>query len=148
VLPARTKLLGLAAPVLCALLWVGRASPEKWIIWKESQVNSVSRRAWRNAAADFLKSNSRPGQGILTGTGDLPGIYCQARVPFRETLNIGNGPDWLAATSRPDLIHRERWVVVQDGDFVRKALQGRSSPYRLAWKFEVKGAPALEIYKR
>jgi hypothetical protein len=148
VLPARAKLLGLAAPVLCALFWIWRASPERWIIWKESQVNSVSRRAWRNAAADFLKSNYRPGQGILTGTGDLPGIYCQARVPFRETLNIGNGPDWLAATSRPDLIHRERWVVVQDGDFVWEALQGRSSPYRLAWKFEVKGAPALEIYKR
>ncbi len=148
VLPARAKLLGLAAPVLCASLWIAPASPENWIIWKESQVNSVSRRAWRNAAADFLKSNYRPGQGILTGTGDLPGIYCQARVPFRETLNIGNGPDWLAATSRPDLIHRERWVVVQDGDFVWEALQRRSSPYRLVWEFEVKGAPALEIYKR
>jgi hypothetical protein len=69
-------------------------------------------------------------------------------VPFRETLNIGNGPDWLAATSRPDLIHRERWAMVQHGDFVWRTLQGRLSPYRLAWKFEVKGAPALEIYKR
>jgi hypothetical protein len=148
VLPARAKLLGLFAPVLCALLWIGPAAPEKWIIWKESQVNSVSRRAWRNAAADFLRSNYRLGQGILTGTGDLPGVYCQARVPFRETLNIGNGPDWLAATSRPDLIHRERWAVVQVGDFVWEALQGSGSPYRLVRKIKVEGAPALEIYKR
>jgi hypothetical protein len=144
VLPARARWLGLVAP----LFWVWHASPETWIIWKESQVNSVSRREWRNAAASFLKTNYRPGEGILTGTGDLPGVYCQARVPFRETLNIGNGPDWLAATSRPDLIHRERWVLVQDGDFVWEALQGRGSPYRLVWKIEVKGAPALEIYKR
>src|SRR5205807_1332984 len=41
VLPARAKLLGLAAPALCALTWVWQASPENWICWKESQVNSV-----------------------------------------------------------------------------------------------------------
>ena len=98
VLPARARLLGFAAPALCVMIWAWRASPEKWIIWKESQVNSVSRREWRNAAASFLKMNYRPGEGILTGNGDLPGIYCQAGVPFRETLNIGNGVDWLAAT--------------------------------------------------
>jgi hypothetical protein len=148
VLPARARLLGFAAPALCVMIWAWRASPEKWIIWKESQVNSVSRREWRNAAASFLKMNYRPGEGILTGTGDLPGIYCQAGVPFRETLNIGNGVDWLAATSRPDLIHRERWALVQDNDFVWRALQRSGSPYRLVWKIEVKGAPALEIYKR
>jgi hypothetical protein len=148
VLPARARLVGLAAPALCAMFWAWHASPRNWIIWKESQVNSVSRRAWRNAAADFLKRNYRPGEGILSGTGDLPGIYCQASVHFRETLNIGNGPDWLAATSRPDLIHRERWAIVQHNDFVWRALQRSGSPYRLVRKIEVKGAPALEIYKR
>jgi len=144
VLPARARWLGLVAP----LFWTWHASPENWIIWKESQVNSISRRAWRDAAADFLRANYRPGEGILTGTGDLAGIYCQAGLPFRETLNIGNGVDWLAATSRPDLIHRERWALVQGDDFVWRALQRSGSPYRLVWKIEVKDAPALEIYKR
>jgi hypothetical protein len=148
VLPARAKLVGLAAPALCLLIWTWNASPENWICWKESQVNSVSRRAWTAAAADFLKKNYRPGEGILTGAGDLPGIFCKARLPFRETLNIGNGPDWLAAISRPDLIHQERWALVEADDPICDALQRSGSPYRLIWRIEAKGAPMLEIYKR
>jgi len=148
VLPARARRLSLAVPLLCLSLWAWHASPENWICWKESQVNSVSRRAWTAAAAGFLQRNYRAGEGILTGTGDLPGIFCKARVPFRESLNIGNGPDWLAATSRPDLVHRERWALVQANDFVWRALQGSGSPYRLVWTAEVKGAPLLEIYRR
>ena len=148
VLPARARLLSLAVPLVCLSLWAWHASPENWICWKESQVNSVSRRAWTAAAAGFLQKNYRAGEGILTGTGDLPGIFCRARVPFRETLNIGNGPVWLAATFRPDLIHRERWALVQANDFVWRALQRSGSPYRLVWRVEVKGAPPLEIYRR
>ena len=148
VLPARVRLLGLAAPALCLAIWVWHASPENWICWKESEVNSVSRRAWTSAAANFLTQHYRPGEGILTGTGDLPGIFCRAGMPFRETLNIGNGPAWIAATSRPDLVHRERWALVQANDFVWRALQRGESPYRLVRKIDVKGAPALEIYKR
>ena len=148
VLPARVRLLGLAAPALCLATWAWHASPENWICWKESEVNSVSRRAWTSAAANFLTQHYRSEEGILTGTGDLPGIFCRARVPLCETLNIGNGPAWLAATSRPNLVHRERWALVQANDFVWRALQRSKSPYRLVRKIDVKGAPALEIYKR
>ena len=37
-------------------------SPENWICWKESEVNSVSRRAWTSAAANFLTRHYRPGK--------------------------------------------------------------------------------------
>jgi hypothetical protein len=147
-LPGKSSRLGLLLPLLCAAFWVWHASPENWVCWKESQVNSVSRRAWTRAGANFLRANYRAGQGILAGFGDISGIFCYAGIPLRETLNIGNGPEWLAATSRPDLIHRELWAVAQAGDFVSKALHTPHAGYQLVEVIQVKGAPNLEIYQR
>jgi hypothetical protein len=147
-LGAKSKRLGQLLPVVCAAFWVWHASPENWVCWKESQVNSVSRRAWTRAGANFLSANYRAGQGILAGFGDISGIFCYARIPLRETLNIGNGPEWLAATSRPDLIHRELWAIAQAGDFVSKALHSPHAAYQLVEVIQVKGAPNLEIYQR
>jgi hypothetical protein len=148
-LPVQRRRLGFALPILCTLPWLWRPSPENWICWKESQVNSESRRAWTRAGANFLQAHYRPGQGILTGYGDVPGIFCRAGLPLRETLNIGNGPDWFAATSRPDLFHPNLWAIAQAGDFVSKVLQHTpASAYRLVESIPVAGAPNLEIYRR
>jgi hypothetical protein len=65
-------------------------------------------------------------------------------------LHEGNGPEWFAVTTRPDLLHRERWVVAQENnDFLAKALPGgRQAPYGLAHEIQVKDAPVLRTYGR
>ena len=104
-LPARLRWFAFALPLLPVAVWSSRPSPESWICWKESEVNSIARRAWTTASADFLRTNYRHGDGMLARFGDLTGIFCRARIPLAEALHEGNGPAWLAATSRPDLFH-------------------------------------------
>lgn len=135
-------------PVLSVLPWILYPSQQSWICWKESEVNSVSRRAWTAQGAQFLKQHYVPGTGILASAGDVTGIFCAARLPLRETLNIANGPAWFAATSRPDLLHQELWVVAQAGDDLSKSMQHAASVYEPADEILVKGAPALNVYRR
>lgn len=111
-----------------------------WIVWKESDVNSRSRLAWTRQAADFLRSNYVAGQGVLAGFGDLTGIFCQAQIPIAENLHEGNGPLWLAAKTRPDLIHTEIWAIGQSKNFGPR--------YSLVKTISVPGAPPLLIYRR
>ena len=150
-LPPRLKRLAFLLPLLSISPWILHPSPENWICWKESQVNSVSRRAWTVLGRDFLRGHYRTGHGILTPTasGDLAGIFCQARIPLTETLNEGNGPAWFAATSRPDILHPNLWAVAQQGDFVSIALnRDPRSPYRIDHIIQVEDAPTLEIFRR
>ncbi len=150
-LPERWKKLAFVLPLVSIAPWIINASPENWICWKESQVNSVSRRAWTEAGAKLLRASYHSGEGILTfsGSGDVAGIFAQARIPLSETLHIGNGPAWLAATSRPDLVHREAWAIAQAGDPVSDAIQqSRAAPYRVSDEIQVKDAPTLQIYRR
>ena len=86
-------------------------------------MNSVARRAWTAATADFLRANYHAGDGMLARFSDLTGIFCRARIPLAETLHEGNGPAWFAATSRPDLFHPELWAIAQQGDFVSVCYQ-------------------------
>jgi hypothetical protein len=139
-----------AVPALAVLPWLPRPSQQNWICWKESQVNSVSRRAWTSAGAEFLRRHYISGQGILTpsASGDLAGIFSKAQIPLKETLNIGNGPYWMANTARPDLIHQQLWAVDQAGDALSGALSRPISPYKLARGIRVAGAPELEIRRR
>ena len=111
-------------------------------------MNSVSRRAWTQQAADLFSRIDRGRQGILTSWGDVPGIYCRARIPIAETLNIGNGPEWTANSERPDLLHQAAWAVAQEGDDLSKALNKPGSFYGLADEIQVKGAPKLQIFRR
>jgi hypothetical protein len=135
--------------VLCVLFgtvyWFAKPNPEEWICWKESQVNSAARRQWTNEAALFLNQHYRGG-GILTSFGDLTGVFEQAGIPLRETFHEGNGPYWQAAVTWPDVFLREEWAVAVSGDRVASAVRGRR--YRCVKMIEVKGAPAVEIYKR
>jgi len=150
-LPAGLRRFAFLLPLLSAAIWILRPSPPNWICWKESQVNSVARRAWTSATADFLRTDYRTGQGILTPTasGDLAGIFCRARISLAETLHQGNGPAWLAATSRPDLFHPELCVLAQQGDVVSFAVNRPvNSPYRIIHEVQVPGAPPIEIYWR
>ena len=150
-LPMRWKRWSLVLPLISIAPWLLHLSPENWICWKESQVNSVARRAWTKAGAEFLLTHYRSGQGILTpsGSGDVAGIFCRARIPLRETIHVGNGPAWFANTVRPDLIHQQLWAVAQAGDAVSKAVtRGTLPAYALAVKIQVPEAPALRIYRR
>jgi len=60
-----------AIAIPCAVLvpWLLRPTPDNWICWKESQVNSVARRAWTREAAAFLAANYKTGDGILGAHG-------------------------------------------------------------------------------
>ena len=146
-LPIRVRHWALLLPVLSVLPWLIHPSRENWICWKESDVNSVSRRAWTSAAATFLRAHDHPGDGILMSFGDLTGVLCASGIPIAESLHEGNGPEWFATTSRPDLVHREKWVVAQSGDAVSQSMSKPNAPYRLIQVITVKDAPALQIYE-
>ncbi len=138
-----------AVAAIAAVPWLAHPRAEAWITWKESQVNSVSRRAWTRQAADFLAPRYRAGSGIITTFGDITGIYRQAGIPLRDTLTWDNWPFWPAAIARPDMFLREEWAVVTAGDPVQATLlrAGISGPrYQLVKIVTVPGAPAVEIY--
>ncbi len=120
-----------AAAIFVAAPWLLHPSPEHWICWKESQVNSVARRAWTEQAAGFLKARYRGG-GIFTPSGDITGIYAQADIPLRETLNDGNFPAYDLALKRPERFLDERWAVGTDNDPVAAGSRaGESGTNRL-----------------
>lgn len=145
------KKFAFAIPVVACLPWLIHPSVQNWVCWKESEVNSVARRAWTAQAAEYLAAHYQMGQGIwiASGTGDVSGIFCRARIPLAETLNMGNGPAWLAAVARPDLAHRQLLAISWDDDAVAAAISREKQPvYRERVNIHVKGAPPLRIYRR
>lgn len=132
--------------------WLAYPRPQNWVSWKEAQVNSIDRRAWTSPAAEYLRQHYHPGDGILAGFGDQTGIFTAAGIPLKEVLHDGNGPAWFAATTRPDIFLHETWVVVREGDRAGAAMQFLkrvSHPrYVLKQSIRVKGAPAIEIWRR
>jgi hypothetical protein len=151
--PQRVRPWIAAAIVLAASIpWLVHPQPGDWVTWKESQVNSVARRAWIKTAASSLAGSYHFGEGIVTSFSDLTGILRQAGIPLREALYDGDEPAWMAATTRPDLFLHEEWAVAIAGDRVATAIQQSSLKtgphYRLVQTVKVKGAPVIEIYKR
>lgn len=128
---AKRTSIAVALVALSVAPWIADPRPEAWITWKESEVNSVERRAWTREAAVYLKENYRPGAGIFTSFGDLAGIYGLAGIPLRETLHEGNGPAWLAAATLPDVFLHENWIVCLEGDQACEAA-ARSKRHYLA----------------
>jgi len=141
-----------AVVIAAAAPWLIRPQRDDWVTWKESQVNSVARRAWTNAAASSLASSYHSGAGIVTSFGDLTGILREAGIPLHEALYDGDEPAWMAATTRPDLFLHEEWAVTIAGDTVATAIQRASRKtgprYHLVQTVKVKGAPVIEIYQR
>lgn len=146
---ARARRFALAVPVIAILPWIIHPAKENWICWKESQVNSVDRRAWTQDAAQFMHTNYVPRQAILASAGDVTGVFRKAHIPLRETINIGNGPLWFAATRRPDLYHPGTWLVRQRGDLLDRLLARAQAPYRPVLSISTrKYSPDLLIDKR
>ena len=109
----------------------------------------MARNAWTNEGAQFLRAHYKSGQGILAGFGDKTGSLCRAGIPIAQNLHEGNGPDWLATISRPDMVHNELWAIAQAGDSVSRSFsRSTSCPYQLLETIQVPNAPALEIYRR
>ncbi len=146
--PARLRVAaGLVLAAVPAAAWA--VARDGAITWKESEKNSIARRAWTREAAAFLIANYRPGSGIMVPFGDLTGVLRQAGIPLREGLHEGNGPAWLAAVARPDLFLREEWALTAAGDEVSKALArtgGRR--YQLRKRMIVEGPRTVSIYQR
>ncbi len=148
--PARAQRLAAAAVVLAAAIpWLIQPRPDAWITWKESQVNSVARRAWTREAAEYLAPRYRRGTGIITTFGDITGIFRTAGIPLRETLTWDNWPHWPAAVTRPDEFLWEEWAVAMGGDPVQTAVlrAGVNGPrYELVKIVMTPHAPVVEIY--
>jgi hypothetical protein len=121
------------------------------ICWKESEVNSVTRREWTRQAASYLAANYARGDGIIFPFGDMTGVLREAGIPIREGLYDGNGAAYGMALDRPDLFLQPRWALAYSGDRIATAiLRGdkRGPRYRLVSTIIVKGAPVIEIYHR
>jgi hypothetical protein len=150
--PGQIRKLAAAMVVLAAIApWVAYPRPDAWICWKESQVNSEARRAWTHEAAEYLRANYHTGDGILTTVGDAAGVYEQAGIPIRETLNECNGPAWDRLTRSPNPSPKEKWAVAISGDKVSETLARarKSGPrYDLVKTITEKEAPVIEIYRR
>ncbi len=131
--------------------WLGNPHPDAWITWKESQYNSVARRAWTKQAADYLAPRYHPGDGVFTSFSDMTGIFRLAGIPLRDTLTADNGLAFDAARLRPDLVLWEQWAVVMGGDPVQTAInhaRRRGPNFDLMRRIIVKSAPVLEVYER
>jgi hypothetical protein len=144
--------MAIAIVIAATVPWLIHPRPDRLITWKESQVNSITRRAWTQAAASSLAGSYHSGQGVITSFSDLAGILRAAGIPLREALYDGDEPQWMAATTRPDLFLHEEWALAIAGDPVATAIQKaslRTGPhYHLVQTVKVKGAAVIEIYKR
>jgi hypothetical protein len=138
--------------ILAAVIpWVAHPSPANWVTWEESRVNSVARREWTRQTADYLRPRYVRGSGILTGFGDLTGVYRTLAIPLRETFTPDNGLPFDAAVSRPELFLHEPWVVTMGGAAAQTAVN-RAARLGIVYSLEktiiVKDAPVIEIYRR
>ena len=140
-------LAALAVALLAVTPWLLHRHPEDWICWKESEVNSTSRRAWTAQAATVLEQDYHGG-GIFADFGDLTGIFARAGIPLRETFHEGNVPAWDGAVARPDLMLFEKWAVGIEGDTVYETIFRASPRYELVRAINVPGAPTVYIWRR
>ena len=138
---------GFAIVAVAILPWLIHPSPENWITWKESERNSISRRAWTSAAADYLRPRVRPGEHIATEFNDTMGIARYAHIDLKQVFHPGNTLLWQAAAQRPDLFLNTTWIVCQRAPWSLLSTAAQHAPqYRLAQTIDAPGAPPLDIY--
>ena len=140
-----------AASFAPAAFWLFHPSHENWITWKESEQNSIARRAWTHAAAEYLKVHARPTDTFFTTFGDITAIYREDGIHFKRTLTWDDFPEWYAAVNRPDLFLWEDWAVAQCGDAVDRAVQRAREvgvEYDLITEIKAPGGEPIEIYRR
>lgn len=131
--------------------WLAYPKQVNWVTWVESQVNSEDRRAWTIEAADYLRDKYVPGRGIVAHFGDQTEIFRQAGIPLRQTVHDGDGLYFQAITQRPDAFLWQEWVIARPGDALARGMHAyaeKSSRYRRVKIVEVRGRPAIEIWRR
>ena len=124
---------------------------ERPITWQESDVNSRGRREWTSQAAAYLRATAGPHETYFTSFGDMTGIFRTLGVPLRDTLTGDMNPQFLMASSRPDLLLWEDWAVVMGGDDVQGIIDKarlHGPRFELSERITVKGQPVIEIYHR
>jgi hypothetical protein len=146
-MPRRFRALWLLVPAIAVMPWIFRPGPDHWICWKESEQNSISRRAWTEEGAAYLTHHYRQGDGLLMEFGDLTGILCKARLPLSEAIHEGSGPAWFANTMPNGLVRQTKWAIAQEGDKLSKRLAEAGS-FRIVKIIAVAKAPRLLIYER
>jgi hypothetical protein len=131
--------------------WLFHLDHENWITWKESEQNSLGRRAWTHQAASYLAAHAGPNDTFFTTFSDISGIFREAGIHFGRTLTWDDSPEWQAAVNRPDLFLWEDWAVAQCGDVVDETIHRArilGVHYDLATQISVPGAESIEIYHR
>lgn len=137
--------------VVCASFWAFKPLPERVICWKESQVNSETRRWWTQEAAEYLGPRYKSGAGIFMMFGDLTGILRSAGIPLRESFHESDRPPWMAAAAHPELFLREEWAIAFSGDAVSRTMNRlKRGPlrYECVRMISKKGSPVVEIWRR
>jgi len=131
--------------------WLAYPKQDSWVTWKESQVNSESRRAWTKEAADYLRDKYVPGRGIVAHFGDQTEIFREAGISLRQVVHDGDGLYFQGIVLRPEVFLWQEWVISIEGDSLSGGMRvytSHSPRYRRVKLVETKGAPGLEIWRR
>ena len=151
-MPERAQKAASVAVIAAAVAsWALLPQSERWVTWREAQVNSTGRRQWVREAAEYLQGKYVRGSGIITSFGDMTAIFREVGIPLRETFTADNGVPWSATVKRPDLFLRQQWAVVMGGDEVQSAVN-RAARYGIRYRMEkmivADREPVIEIYRR
>jgi hypothetical protein len=126
-------------------------SAQHSVVWQEAEVNSRARRLWISEAAAYLRNAAGPNETFFTSFGELTAIYRTLGIPLHYTLTGDNDVEWAGAVARPGLFLHTDWAVVMGGDTVQGVIDKarlHGPHYELTHRVTVKGAPAIEIYRR
>jgi len=150
--PGRFRRAASVAVIAAAMAsWALLPRAERWVTWREAEVNSEGRRQWVRDAAEYLQGRYVRGSGIITSFGDMTAIFRRMDLPLRETFTADNGVPWTATVKRPDLFLRQQWAVAMGGDEVQSAVN-RAARYGIRYRMEkmiISGRePVIEIYRR
>lgn len=149
--PAKfVKLSGIAVVAIALSPFLIHPS-EHGTVWQEAEINSRARRQWISESATYLREAAGPHETFFTSFGELTAIYRTLGIPLRDTLTGDNDVEWAGAVARPDLFLHTDWAVVTGGDTVQGVIDKarlHGPRYELTRRITVKGAPAIEIYRR
>ena len=103
-------------PTIASSAVVIQPSPEHWICWKESQVNSDSRAAFGRSRGRTISRRQLSVGGwhsyhVLRRFG-RPSFAMRA-FRLSEAVHEGNGPAWLATVTASRSIHRPTWAIAR-----------------------------------
>lgn len=140
-----------AALIVAALALSPFLFPKTPITLQEADVNSRPRRQWIAETAAYLNGSSILHETFFTSFGDLTAVYRTLGIPLANTLTGDNDVEWAGAVARPDLFLHTDWAVAMGGDDVQTVVDKarlHGPDYELEQRVTVKGAPAIEIYRR